>query len=81
MQKQYRADVVPIVGAPQDKRFMEGPRMNDYAEFRHFKYLLEILEQESLRSAAENLHTTSPNICKQAQEFQEHFHLCLRIFR
>jgi len=51
--------------------------MNDFAEFRHFKYLLEILEQESLRSAAENLHNTSPIICKQAQEFQEHFHLCL----
>src|SRR5664279_18887 len=51
--------------------------MNDFAEFRHFKYLLEILEQESLRSAADHLHTTSPNICKQAQEFQEHFHLRL----
>ena len=77
MQKQYRADVVPLVGAPQVERFTEGPCMNDYAEFRHFRYLLEILEQESLRSAAEILHTTAPNICKQMQEFQEHFHLCL----
>jgi DNA-binding transcriptional LysR family regulator len=51
--------------------------MNDFAEFRHFKYLLEILVEESLRSAAENLHTTAPNIYKQGQEFQEHFHLRL----
>jgi DNA-binding transcriptional LysR family regulator len=49
--------------------------MNDFAEFRHFKYLLEILLEENLRSAAENLHTTAPNIYKQGQEFQEHFHL------
>jgi DNA-binding transcriptional LysR family regulator len=53
--------------------------MNDFAEFRHFKYLLEVLVQESLRSAADHLHTTSPNLCKQAQEFQEHFHL--RLYR
>ena len=79
MQKQYRADVVPLVGAPQVERFTEGPCMNDYAEFRHFRYLLEILEQESLRSAAEILHTTAPNICKQMQEFQGHFHL--RLYR
>jgi len=75
MQQQYRADVVPLVGAPQDKRLTGGFRMNDFAEFRHFKYLLEILLEENLRSAAENLHTTAPNIYQQGQEFQEHFHL------
>jgi hypothetical protein len=77
MQQQYRADVVPHLGPPQDERFTGGFRMNDLAEFRHFKYLLEILVEESLRSAAENLHTTAPNIYKQGQEFQEHFHLRL----
>jgi len=77
MQKQYRADVVPLVGAPQAERFTEGFRMNDFAEFRHFKYLLEILLQESLRSAADHLNTTPPNLCKQALEFQERFHLRL----
>jgi DNA-binding transcriptional LysR family regulator len=51
--------------------------MNDFAEFRHFRYLLEILEQEGLRPAAENLHTTPPNLCKQALEFQERFQLHL----
>src|ERR1019366_1908592 len=79
MQPKYRADVVPLIGSPQDERFAEGFRMNDFAEFRHFKYLLEVLVQESLRSAADHLHTTSPNLCKQAQEFQEHFHL--RLYR
>lgn len=79
MQLKYRADVVPLVGSPQDERFTEGFRMNDFAEFRHFRYLLEILLLESLRSAADHLHTTPPNLCKQALEFQERFHL--RLYR
>jgi DNA-binding transcriptional LysR family regulator len=53
--------------------------MNDFAEFRHFRYLLEILEQEGLRPAADHLHTTPPNLCKQALEFQERFQL--RLYR
>lgn len=53
--------------------------MNDFAEFRHFKYLLEILLEEGFRPAADNLHTTAPNLYKQAQEFQEQFHL--RLYR
>lgn len=53
MQQQYRADVVPLLGPLQDERFAGGFRMNDFAEFRHFKYLLEVLIEESLRSAAE----------------------------
>jgi DNA-binding transcriptional LysR family regulator len=53
--------------------------MNDFAEFRHFKYLLEVLLQEGFRPAAENLHTTPPNLCRQAQEFQEHFRV--RLYR
>jgi len=82
MQKQYRADVVPLVGSPQDERFAEGFRMNDFAEFRHFKYLLEVLLQEGFRPAAENLHTTPPNLCRQAQEFQEDaIRLCLHFPR
>jgi DNA-binding transcriptional LysR family regulator len=79
MQLKYRADVLPLVGSPQDERFAEGFRMNDFAEFRHFKYLLEVLVQEGFRPAAENLYTTPPNLCKQAQEFQEQFHL--RLYR
>lgn len=33
--------------------------------------------EEGLRPAAERLHTTPPNLCKQAQKFQERFQLHL----
>jgi DNA-binding transcriptional LysR family regulator len=45
--------------------------MYDWAEFRHFRYLLSILEQQGFRAAAEKLHTAQPNLSIQAKQFQE----------
>ena len=45
--------------------------MNDWAEFRHFKYLLAIVEHKGFRAAAEKLHTAQPNLSTQAKQFQE----------
>ncbi|HEX4036514.1 MAG TPA: LysR family transcriptional regulator [Acidobacteriaceae bacterium] len=45
--------------------------MNDWAEFRHFRYLLEIVKQEGFRAAAESLHTAQPNLSAQAKQFQD----------
>jgi len=47
--------------------------MNEGAEFRHFRYLLEIVRQKGFRAAAENLHTVQPNLSAQARQFQEAF--------
>jgi DNA-binding transcriptional LysR family regulator len=47
--------------------------MNDWAEFRHFKYLLAILEYQGFRAASEHLHTAEPNLSVQAKQFQENF--------
>jgi DNA-binding transcriptional LysR family regulator len=54
--------------------------MNDWAEFRHFRYLLEIVKHEGFRAAAESLHTAQPNLSAQAKQFQElsHVHLYRR---
>jgi DNA-binding transcriptional LysR family regulator len=51
--------------------------MNEWAEFRHFLYLLTILECGGIRPAAEILHTSSPNLSTQAKEFQEYFNVRL----
>jgi DNA-binding transcriptional LysR family regulator len=53
--------------------------MNDWAEFRHFRYLLAIVEHKGLRAAAEHLHTAEPNLSVQAKQFQETF--AIRLFR
>jgi DNA-binding transcriptional LysR family regulator len=45
--------------------------MNDWAEFRHFKYLLAIAEHKGFRAAAEYLHTAQPNLSAQAKQFQD----------
>jgi DNA-binding transcriptional LysR family regulator len=45
--------------------------MNDWAEFRHFKYLLAIVENKGFRAAAEQLHTAQPNLSAQAKQFQD----------
>jgi DNA-binding transcriptional LysR family regulator len=45
--------------------------MYDWAEFRHFKYLLTILELQGFRAAAEQLNTGQPNLSIQAKQFQE----------
>jgi DNA-binding transcriptional LysR family regulator len=53
--------------------------MYDWAEFRHFRYLLTILEKQGFRTAAEELHTSQPNLTVQARRFQENS--SIRLFR
>ena len=45
--------------------------MYEWAELRHFRYLLAILERQGFRVAAEELHTSQPNLTVQARQFQE----------
>lgn len=53
--------------------------MYEWAEFRHFRYLLKILEKGGFRAAAEELYTSQPNLTVQARQFQEH--ASVRLFR
>ena len=53
--------------------------MNDWAEFRHFRYLLAIVEHKGLRAASEHLRTAEPNLSVQAKQFQEAF--AIKLFR
>jgi DNA-binding transcriptional LysR family regulator len=53
--------------------------MYDWAEFRHFLYLLKILEKGGFRIAAEELDTSQPNLTVQARRFQER--ASVRLFR
>jgi DNA-binding transcriptional LysR family regulator len=53
--------------------------MYDWAEFRHFRYLLAILEKQGSRITAEQLHTSQPNLTVQARQFQEN--ASVRLFR
>lgn len=46
--------------------------MYEWAEFRHFKYLLTILELQGFRAASEQLNTGQPNLSMQAKMFQEY---------
>jgi len=45
--------------------------MYEWAEFRHFKYLLTILELRGFRAAAEKLYTAQSNLSTQTKQFQE----------
>jgi DNA-binding transcriptional LysR family regulator len=58
---------------------LKGRDVYDWAEFRHFKYLLAILERRGFRAAAEQLHTSQPNLTVQARQFQEN--AGVRLFR
>ena len=51
--------------------------MYEWAEFRHFRYLLSILERGGFRLAAEQLHTSQPNLTVQARQFQEYAKISL----
>jgi len=53
--------------------------MYEWVEFRHFRYLLTILERQGFRIAAEELHTSQPNLTVQARQFQEN--IPVRLFR
>ncbi|MDE1160623.1 MAG: LysR family transcriptional regulator [Acidobacteriaceae bacterium] len=46
--------------------------MYEWAEFRHFRYLLAVLELQGFRAAAEQLHTAQPNLSSHAKQFQEY---------
>ena len=46
--------------------------MYEWAEFRQIQYLVTILELKGLRAAAQQLHTSEPNLSIQARQFQEH---------
>lgn len=58
---------------------LQATAMNDWAEFRHFRYLLVILEKQSFRVAAEELNSSQPNLTVQARQFQEN--AAVRLFR
>ena len=51
--------------------------MDDFAEFRHFKYLLAVAEHRGFRAAAEALHTSQPSLSRQIRGFQEHYKIRL----
>ena len=53
--------------------------MNNSVEFRHFRYMLAIVECMGLQAAAEHLRTAEPNLSVQARQFQEYF--AIRLFR
>lgn len=64
---------------PERAAFPERCPMYDWAEFRHFRYLLAILEEQGFRAAADILHTAQPNLSIQARQFQEN--ATVRLFR
>jgi DNA-binding transcriptional LysR family regulator len=53
--------------------------MNSWAEYRHFEYLLAVVERGGLRAAAEQLRTAESNLSVQAKQFQEYF--SIELFR
>ena len=53
--------------------------MDDFAEFRHFKYLLAVAEYKGFRAAADALHTSQPSLSRQIHAFQDHYKI--RLFR
>jgi DNA-binding transcriptional LysR family regulator len=53
--------------------------MNNWVEFRHFRYLLAVVEHKGFRAAAEYLRTAEPNLSVQARQFQEAF--AIQLFR
>ena len=53
--------------------------MYDWAEFRHFRYLLAVLGKGGFRVAAEELFTSQPNLTAHAKQFQEN--ASLRLYR
>jgi DNA-binding transcriptional LysR family regulator len=53
--------------------------MYDWAELRHFRYLLTILQKGGFRAAADALYTSQPNLTVQARQFQEN--AAIHLFR
>jgi DNA-binding transcriptional LysR family regulator len=65
-----------VSDAPSSRRLRA---MYDWAEFRHFRYLLAVLERQGFRPAAEELNASQPNLTVQARQFQEN--ASVRLFR
>jgi len=63
----------------QAQVLFERCTMYEWAELRHFRYLLTILERQGFRAAAEELRTAQPNLSVQARQFQEN--ASVRLFR
>jgi DNA-binding transcriptional LysR family regulator len=53
--------------------------VDDFAEFRHFRYLLAVAQHKGFRAAAEALNTAQPSLSRQIKEFQEYYNLRLFI--
>jgi len=58
-----------------ESRQTEQNGMDDYAEFRHFKYLLAVAEHGGIRAAAQAVNTGQPSLSRQVKDFQEHYGL------
>jgi hypothetical protein len=53
--------------------------VDDFADFRHFRYLLAVAQHKGFRAAAEALNTAQPSLSRQIKEFQEYYNLRLFI--
>jgi DNA-binding transcriptional LysR family regulator len=53
--------------------------VDDFAEFRHFRYLLAVAQRKGFRAAAEALNTAQPSLSRQIKEFQDYYNLRLFI--
>jgi DNA-binding transcriptional LysR family regulator len=53
--------------------------MNNWVEFRHFRYLLTVVEHKKFRAAARHLQTPESNLSVQARQFQKT--LAIQLFR
>ena len=53
--------------------------MNNWVEFRHFRYLLAVVEHKGFRAAARHLQTPESNLSVQARQFQKT--LAIQLFR
>ena len=51
--------------------------MDDFPDFRQFRYVLEIAERGGFRPAAERLNIAQPSLSRQAKAFQDFFKLSL----
>jgi DNA-binding transcriptional LysR family regulator len=60
-----------------NRSYLPSDCMHDRAEFRHFRYLLAILERDGFRVAAEQLHTSQPSLTTRACQFQGYASICL----
>ena len=51
--------------------------MDDFPNFLHFRYVLEVVEQRGFRAAAEKLNITQPSLSRHVKAFEERFKFSL----